>query len=159
MKLSTSENILSKTREKETPQRIILEFFLLDTLKTTFWKENSTQRWTQSRPIFTKSGHLFGFWKRARELSSLRPFLLARLWIWLNMHQYPWISLNILENAWMKCSRCARTLNMHGHLTCLTSIWIWFRFQIEHGSKCDTVVYLRVTQSSEHVWLWLYTPQ
>ena len=29
-------NILSKTQEKQTPQRKILDFFLLDTLKATF---------------------------------------------------------------------------------------------------------------------------
>ena len=29
------------------------EFFLRDTLKSTFWMENVTQRWTQSRPFFS----------------------------------------------------------------------------------------------------------
>ena len=32
------------------------------------------------------------------------------------MHQHPWISLNIRENAWIYCSNCTRTLNIHGHL-------------------------------------------
>ena len=31
--------------------------------------ENSTQRWTQSRPFFPRSGHCFGFSKRAGEVS------------------------------------------------------------------------------------------
>ena len=33
-----------KTKEKEAPQGNIFEFFLLDTLKTTFWMVNLTQR-------------------------------------------------------------------------------------------------------------------
>ena len=40
--------ISSKTPEKEPPQGNILEFFLLDTLKSTFWKENLTQRWIRA---------------------------------------------------------------------------------------------------------------
>ena len=29
--------------------------------------------------------------------------LVVRLWLWLNMHQHPWLSLNILVNAWITC--------------------------------------------------------
>ena len=96
---STSINNLSKAQQKETPQRNILEPFFLDTLKTTFWMENVNPKWTQSEPIFPKSGHLFWISKR----SPLPPMLFARQWVWLNMHHYPWICLNILENAWMNC--------------------------------------------------------
>ena len=43
-------------------------------------------------------------------------------WLWLNMNQYPWISISILQNAWINFSKCyARALNMPDHLTCLTS--------------------------------------
>ena len=36
------------------------------------------------------------------------------------MHQYPWICLNILENAWKSCSDYVRALDMSDHLTCST---------------------------------------
>ena len=52
---ATSIKILLQTSEKETPQGNILTFFLLDTLKTTFWMENLTQRWRQTGPIFQKA--------------------------------------------------------------------------------------------------------
>ena len=35
--------------------------------------QNLTQSWTQSGPSFPKSGHFFGFSKRARDV-SLVPF-------------------------------------------------------------------------------------
>ena len=46
-----------KNLKKKVPQGKILEFFLLDTLKTTFWMEILTQRWTLSGPFFPKSGY------------------------------------------------------------------------------------------------------
>ena len=96
------EFVKKKKTEKEALQGNILEFFLLDTLKTTFWMENLTQRWTQSGPFFQKPGHFFQFFKRAGEASPLP--VVACLWVWLNIYQYPWICLNILENAWINCS-------------------------------------------------------
>ena len=48
-----------KTQEEKALQGKILEFFLLDTLKSTFLMENLTQRWIQSGPFFPKSGHFF----------------------------------------------------------------------------------------------------
>ena len=51
--------------------------------QTTFWMENLTQRWTQSGPLFQRSGH-FQFSKLAGKSSPLTLF--AHLWLWLNMH-------------------------------------------------------------------------
>ena len=48
------KNFPTKHKKKETPLGNILEFSLLDTLKTKFWIENLTQRWTQSGPFFPK---------------------------------------------------------------------------------------------------------
>ena len=93
--------ISSKTPEKEAPQGNVLEFFLLDVLKATFWMENLT------RPFFQKLGHFFSIFKKGRGgLPS--PPLVARLWVWMNIHQYPWISLNTLENARINCCVYAR---------------------------------------------------
>ena len=47
--------------------------FLLDTLKTTFWMEDSTQGWTQVGPFTPKSGHFFRFSKKGR--GGLSPSL------------------------------------------------------------------------------------
>ena len=90
-KYSTLINISSKAQEKRDPQGNILEFFLLDTLKTTFWIENLTQRWTQLGPFFPKLGHFFQFSKRAVEVFLLP--LIAHLecgWICMNIPKYPW---------------------------------------------------------------------
>ena len=114
-------NISSKTQEKEAPQENILDFFLLNTLKTTFWMENWTQRWTQSGLSFQGQSTVFTFQK-----GQWRPplfSLVAGLWVWLNRNQYPWICLNIVENTWINCSDYVRAMNMPDHLKCLTSFW------------------------------------
>ena len=63
-------------------------------------------------------------------LSKIGTFfsLVARLWVWLNMHQYPWICLNIPEKGWTNCSDYARALNMHAHLICLAGYWRCLQF-------------------------------
>ena len=43
-----------------------MEFFLLDTLKTTFWIEYLTPKWTQSGSFSEKSQHFFRFSKKGR---------------------------------------------------------------------------------------------
>ena len=131
--MCTSINILSKRDSKgrrDPTEKHFGVVFLLDTLKTLFWMENLTQSWRQSRPILPEWNHLFRFWKSAGEVSSpLHPFLPhPRLSVWLNVYQYPWICLNILENAWMNCSDYARTVNMGDHLTCLRGFWRCFGF-------------------------------
>ena len=57
-----------KTREVSGK---ILEFFLLDTVKTTFRMKNLTQIWAQSGPFFPKLSTFFDFRKRAGEASFL----------------------------------------------------------------------------------------
>ena len=106
-----------KNTRKRGPQGNILESFLLDTLKTTFWMKNLIQRWTQSGPSFPKSRHFFGFRKRQGRL-HLSPSCPL-----VNVAEYTSVSLNIpniLENAWINCSDYARTLNLHDHLICPT---------------------------------------
>ena len=44
-----------------------MEFFLLDTLKTTFCMEDLTQGWTQLEPFFQTQGTFFDFQKRVGE--------------------------------------------------------------------------------------------
>ena len=131
-------NISSRTQEKEAQQGNILEIFVLDTFKTTFWMENLTKRWTQSGPFFPKSGNISWFQKGHPRL-PLSP-LVARLWVWLNMHQYPWICLNIVKNPWINCSGYTRVLNIHDHLTCPTGFWRCLDFQISQGSEYGVVV-------------------
>ena len=70
MELEQFNKHFMKNTRKKTPQGKTLEFFLLDTLKTTFRMENLTQRWIQSAPFFPKSGHFSRFSKK--ELSP-RP--------------------------------------------------------------------------------------
>ena len=97
MKLGHFNKHFVKNTRKMASQGNILEFFLLVTLETTFWMENLIQRWTQSGFLFPKSGHFFRFLKKQGRPLLPPPPLVARLWVWLNMHQYPSICLNILE--------------------------------------------------------------
>ena len=67
---STLINILSKTQEFKVRQEKILEFFFLDTLKTTFWMKTLTQGWTQSGSFFYPNQEtFFNFQKTPREVS------------------------------------------------------------------------------------------
>ena len=123
---------MSKTSEKEASEGNILDFFCLDTYNAKFLIENVTQKWTQWGPFFQKPGHYFLFSKRAGEASTLPPAL--RLWVWLNMHRYPWICLNILENASINCSDYARALNLHNYLRCSTGFWRCLGYVSGYGS-------------------------
>ena len=71
-------------------------------------------------------------------------------WVWLNMHCYSWICLNILENVWINCSNYARVLNMPDHLMFdwllkmppvlnKVGFWIW------HGCICKRYAEFRVS--------------
>ena len=109
-------------KKKRVLQANILMFFLLDVFKTIFWMENLTQRLTQSRLVFPKSGHFFSILKKDRGgLPS--PLYLRGSWGYVNMHRYPWICLNIIANAWINHSEYGRALNMPDHLTCSTGFW------------------------------------
>ena len=101
-----------KTQEKKVLQGNILEFFLICTIKTTFWMDNLTQGWTQPGPFFEKSGDFNWFSKKGRGSLPHSPLVLC-LWVWPNIHlnmnvpKYPWECLNKLfwlcqgsEYAW-----------------------------------------------------------
>ena len=122
-----------KMQQRKVPQGSILEIFLLDPLKTTFWMENLSQRWKQSGLFIPKSRHLFQFSKRAGEASPLP--LVLHLWVSLNMHQYPWISLislKMLEETVLNMPGLTgfdRLLKVHQVLN-KPGFWIW------HGYIC-----------------------
>ena len=108
--------------------------------------DNLTQKQTWSSPFLQKKVFSW-FSERAWETSPL--LLVARLEVWLNMHLYPYICLNILENAWINCSDYARALNMHDHLT----VWQVFKmpqvlnkpaFWIWHGCICKGYAEFRI---------------
>ena len=63
----TSITISSKTHERKALLGNLVEFFLQDTVKTTFQMKNLTQRWTQSGPFFQNQGTFFDFLKRTGE--------------------------------------------------------------------------------------------
>ena len=135
VQLGHFNKILPKTPVKETPQGNILESFLLNTLETTFWMENLTQRWKQSEPFFQKSGIFCRFSKRAGEVSPL-PLSCAPVSVTeyasvsLNIPKYPWKYLNKLfwlcqgsEYAWSsyifdRLLKMPPVLNKPG-------FWIW----------------------------------
>ena len=59
VKLGHFDKHFVKNLIKKGPTGKISEFFLLDTLKTTFSMANLTQEWLQSRPFLAKSGLFF----------------------------------------------------------------------------------------------------
>ena len=131
---------MSKTQEKEDPLRNILEIFFLDTLKTTFWTKNLTQRPKQSGLFFPKSGHLspFSIFKKGKGSLSSSPLVFAPVRVAeyapvsLNITKYPWKCFNKLfwicqgsEYAWSsfmfdRLLKMPRILNKQG-------FWIWKR--------------------------------
>ena len=82
------------------------------------------------------------------------------------MHQYPWLFLNILQNAWINCSEYARALNMHDHLICLTGFWRCLRFLnkpgfwIWHSCICKGYTEVRICLNmAPYAWICLNMPQ
>ena len=115
-------------------KRNFLENFPLDNLKTTFWIENSTQRWTQSRPFLPKSGHFFPFSKRVDEASSL----LLVVHVSVTEYEFPeylWISLKMLEHT---------VLTMPWLWICMIILHVQQDFEDDSGSK-----YARILNMAE----------
>ena len=120
---------------------------IVDSFKIIFWMKNLIQRWTQTGAFFSKSGHFFQFSKTVVEASPLP--IAECLSVWLNMHWYPWICLNILENPWINCSNYAcsqyawssymfdRLLKMPQALN-KPGFWVW------HGFKCKGYAEFRI---------------
>ena len=98
---------------------------------TTFLNQNnSTQRWTQLGSFFSKiNAFFFQFSKKSRGGLPASP-LLARMWVWINMYQYPQISLKCLHNV----------LTMSGLQICLVILHVRQAFEDASGSKCVWVL-------------------
>ena len=113
--------------------------FVLNNLKTTFWMTNLNS--TQSRPFFSKSGHFFDF-KKSRGGPPLIPPVahLWVLWMWLNMYQYPWASLNTLKMLEQT------VLIILGLWICMIILHIWQAF--EDDSKTQEVL------NKPGFWIW-----
>ena len=79
MELGHVDKLFVEYPRKKVPQGKILELFLLDTLKTTFWMGDSTQGWTQLRPFFPKSGRFSIFIKDRGGLLPPSTTLVAHL--------------------------------------------------------------------------------
>ena len=111
--------------------------------------ENLIQKSTQSEPFIPKSGYFF--WSQKGQGRPPLSLLVVHLWGWLNTPKYLWKCLNkpfwlcqSSEYAWLshmfeRLFKMPWVLNNPG-------FWIW------HGC-------MRVTQSSEYIWLWLHMPK
>ena len=76
----------------KNPQWNILKIFLLDTLKTTFWMTDLTQRWTQSGSFYPKkAGEVYPLPRNCTPVS-----VAAYASISLNIPKYPWKCLSKL---------------------------------------------------------------
>ena len=139
----TLVNISSKTQENEAPERKILEIFLPDTLKTTFWMGNLTQRWTQSGLFFPKYRHFFRFSKRAGKTSPLNPSCMPEnALISLNLPEYPLKSFNKLFYA--RALKYGWSSYMFERL--LKMPWVLRKpwFSIWHGCICEGYVEFQI---------------
>ena len=93
--------------------------------------------------FFPKSGLFKKFSKKGTGDPPHSYFsLVGRLWIWMSMHYYPWISLNIWlcqgpEYAWSSYM-FDRVLKMP-------------RVQMSRGSEYVTILHASITQSSEYL--------
>ena len=97
-------NISSKTQEKDAPLGNILEIFLLDTLKITFWVGNLIQSWIQSVPFLPKSGHCFRFSKKSKGGNFSSPPSSTPV----SVAEYASTSLNIPKYPWKCLSKTFR---------------------------------------------------
>ena len=93
-----------------------------------FWCKRYFERKTKlkdghNHSLSFQNQDIFDF-QKGQGRSSLSS-LVVHLWVWLNMHQYPWICLNIFENTWIDCFEHARALD---HFPCLTGFWRCLRF-------------------------------
>ena len=109
-------NILSKTQEEKAKQGNILEFFLLDTLKTIFWiKIGAKDECNQG--LFSKVGALFSIFKKG-QLEGL-PLSLSCASV--SVAEYASISLNLPKFPWKCLSKLfwqCHNLNIPDYLTC-----------------------------------------
>ena len=156
-------------------KRIVLEFSKQGRLRELLRIISSK---TQAKKLYNYTNILIGKsnWKMDTIwafLSRIRPFFfqfqkiagglaplttqVTDLWVWMNVHKYFWIIPNILENACIMFF--AITLNIPGALTCSTSSWRCLGFWTCQSSEYGTVLYGRVTQSSEYIWIWLNVPE
>ena len=88
------------------------------------------------RAFLWKSGHFCRF-QKGQGRSSLSP-LVVRLWMWLNMHQYPWICPN--KYPW-KCLRKLFSL-------CQCSEYAWTSYMFERLLKKPRV------PNKPRFWIW-----
>ena len=72
---------------------------------------------------FKNQDTFFRFLKREREASPL--FLVAHLWVWMNIHQYPWICLNIFESGFVQSSYMFDRLLKMPRVLNKAEFWIW----------------------------------
>ena len=110
------------TPEKEASQGNILKFFLLDTLKTTFWMENLIQRWaflskSQFGLFFQKSGQFPNF-----EIGrvGLAPSCIA-----VSVAEHTLTSVNISNYLW----RYLSTEYAWGLWICMITLHVWQNFE------------------------------
>ena len=107
----TSINISSTTHQRKTPQEKILEFFLLDSLKTVFQMRHSTHRWTQSliRVFFPKLRVLFFNFKKGQARPHPRPpyvwWILGQLFSF-QITYFVNIGVLIIQQFWRHIEAC-----------------------------------------------------
>ena len=123
--------MLKNTRKKGPTGKHFRVFS--STLKTIFWTENVTQRWTKSGPFFQNQGTFVAAYASISLYTPKYPWKCMNKLLWLcQASEYVWSSY-----IFDRLLEMPQVLNMPG-------FWIW------HACKC---------LSLEYVWIWLNMPQ
>ena len=135
------KHFVKNARKKKKNHRETFWSFFSNILLKLHFNEKFNSTMDTISATFFQIRKIFNFQKRKGETHPPSS-MVAHLWVWLTMHQYLWISRNVLENAWINCSDYARALKMPGHLTCFD--WLLkmprvlnvLEFWICHCCKC-----------------------
>ena len=103
-----------KTLEREPLQGNVLESFLLDALKTAFWMENLEPLQGNILESFLLDTLKTAFWMEnlTQRWTETEPFFQKSGHFFFDIQK---------RHGFQKCSEYARALNIHDHLTCLSS--------------------------------------
>ena len=133
------KHFVKNTRKKD-PKGTYLEIFLVDTLKTTYWMENVTQKWAQLGLFCPKQDTFFNFQPRTGEDSQASPSCAPA-----SVAEYTSIPLNIPYDTWTRLNKLF--WQCHGSEYSLIILYLWQTFENLSNSKYGRVLNMTLLKS------------
>ena len=98
--------------------------------------EKNSAEYARYSQNYILKGNLAQWWKQSGHFSQESGNIdqntsCAHLWVWLNMDQYPWICVIIIENAWINCSDCCK---------CQSSEYTWLSYMFDRLLKMPQIL-------------------